>query len=117
MCHVVESLLRVYAQHGVGYHDTTYQGLLSADRAAEMTPLQQRPNVDVAFNGEILGTSDLKCIVVDEAVAVMIIVLYSNIRAAGRRIMQTYLRLLNLDYDIIANFGNKTLQLQPIQHQ
>jgi len=105
-----DSLQRVYLTHGLGYRDTTYRGLVNADLTAERIPHRVRPTVSVRSDGKAFGLSELHCIEVEGACAIMVLSLRESIRAADRAVVQTYLNLLNLPWGMIVNFGKQELE-------
>jgi GxxExxY protein len=111
-----ESFHRIYSTYGLGYRETTYRGLLLADLTAEAISHRANPTVSVGSQGKSIGNTDLNCVVVDAACAVMTLALRDSIRAADRAILQTYFRLLNLPWGIIVNFGKRELQHKYVIH-
>lgn len=109
-----ERLARVY-HYGLGYRDTTYRGLISADLAADGVEHRVRPMARVCCDNKSYGESQLHCMAIDGTYAIMALALQENIRAMDRAIMQTYLRLLKLRWGVIVNFGKKHFQHKFVQ--
>ena len=105
-----ECLSRILAEHGFGYRDTTYRGLLRAEFVARRIPFRERPSVAIKSGGDIVGTDDLECFVVDERMAISVIALRNELRTADRAILQTYLKHLGLPWGLVVNFGKKRLE-------
>ena len=106
---VGECLARILAEHGFGYRDTTYRGLLRAELASRQIPFRERPSVDITIGGNIVGTDALECFVIDERMAFSVIALRNELRSADRAILQTYLKHLGLPWGLVVNFGKKQL--------
>ena len=107
-----QSRIRICSTHGLGYRDTTYRGLLHAELTAEKITHRVNPAVRVRSAGKAYGLSELKCIEVAGGCAVMVLALHERIRAADRAIVQTYLKLLDLPWGLIVNFGKQELEHQ-----
>ena len=105
-----ESISRIYHAYGLGYRDTTYRGLLMAELAAEGIPHRIRPKVTVRWGERSLGQSELNCIEIVNSCTVVVLALRHAIRAADRATLQTYLRLLDLPWGMIVNFGKRELE-------
>ena len=102
-------LLRaIHEAHGLGYRETTYQGMLTAALKAEGIPFTAQPLCQVGS----LGTATLRCFVVAGKYVVTISALGERLGAADRAILQTYLRWLNLPWGLAAHFGRSRLDLQ-----
>jgi len=107
-----ESIRQVYSVYGLGYRDTTYRGLLSADLRAKDVPFKLNPEADVASGGYALGHTNLDCMKIGDQGAAIILALHESIRAADRAVIQTYIRLLAVPWGIIVNFGKKQLDVR-----
>jgi GxxExxY protein len=112
-----ESISRIYNLYGLGYRDTTYRGLLIADLTAERIPHRIRPRVTVRAGERSFGQSELNCIEIINSCAVTVLALRHSIRAADRAIAQTYLKLLDVPWGMIVNFGKKELEYRYIVRQ
>lgn len=106
---VFESVARVYQAHGLGYRDTTYDGLVSADLLAENTPFLTQPVIPIQSERQYLGDARCDCIVIGGTVALLILALRDQISTTDRAILQTYLRHLGLQGGLIVNFGKHCL--------
>ena len=100
---------RVLVEHGLGYRDTTYAGLLLAELRA--SGLRCNPNVlaEVRSGEIVLGQTLCPCLLVNEGLAVRVLALRRSITAADLAILRTYLRLLNAPAGLILNFNRTTL--------
>ena len=102
-------LLRpIHEEHGLGYRETTYQGMLTAALKAGGIPFTSQPLCQVGT----LGPATLSCFVVAGKCAVTISALGERLGAADRAILQTYLRWLNLPWGLAVHFGRSRLDLQ-----
>ncbi len=108
---VFESIARVYQAHGLGYRDTTYEGLVSADLLAENTPFITRPVIPIQSERKHLGDARCNCFVIGGAVALLILALRDQISTTDRAILQTYLKHLGLQGGLIVNFGKHRLDV------
>lgn len=111
----IESLRLIYASYGLGYRDTSYRGLLSAELKAKNIPFQLNPEADLPSINHRLGRAALDCMKIGHQGAAIILALHENIRAADRAVMQTYIRLLAGAWGIIANFGKKQLDIKMLR--
>lgn len=108
-CH---ALARVLAEHGCGYRDTTYNGLLRADLAADGVACQFNPQASVTVAGEVLGESQFLGCIVGQALLVKPISQREGIRAADLAVVQTWLRLLGLSAGLVAHFTKNGLEVR-----
>ncbi len=97
----------MHAVHGLGYRETTYQGMLAAALKAEAIPFTAQPLCQVGG----LGAATLRCFVVAGR-CVTISALGERLGAADRAILQTYLRWLDLPWGLAVHFGRARLDLQ-----
>jgi len=109
---VCGTIAQIYAEHGLGYRDTTYRGLVLADLAADRVPHAISPVVNVPGSMGEARQAKLTCITIDKSCVLIVRALNEAIRAADRAVMQTYLRLLELPVGLIANFGKRELQIR-----
>lgn len=109
---VAESIQVIAETYGLGYRASTYRGLIHAEFAATGTPSVRQPTVAVRAEGLSTQQAQLDCIVVNGKCAVKIAALQNLQRAADRAILQTYLRLLNLPWGLVVNFGKHQIQTQ-----
>ena len=103
------SAARVMREHGLGYRDTTYRGLLAADLQAENVPLLREPVAPIRTGGQLLGEARLPCLVLPQRCAVLITALRETRQAADRAVLQTCLKHLQLPWGLVINFGKRTL--------
>ena len=101
-------LRELHGEHGLGYRETTYQGMLAAALRAEGIPFSAHPLCQVGT----LGPATLRCFVVPGKCAVTISALGERLAPADRAILQTYLRWLNLPWGLAVHFGRTRLDLQ-----
>lgn len=98
--------------HGLGYRETSYQGMLRAALHAEGIPFCAQPLCQVRS----LGPASLRCFAVAGKCAVTISALGDGLGASDRAIVQTYLRWLNLPWGLAVHFGRSLLDLQFAVH-
>lgn len=108
---VAACLDRVLQEHGLGYWDTTYHGLVHADLRAENLDVIDRPEVHVHTGCRRTRNVRLDCLVVERSLAIQILALQQSIPAAAQAIMTTCLRLLRLHTGITVNFGKHHVDL------
>ncbi|MFM8468558.1 MAG: GxxExxY protein [Limisphaerales bacterium] len=106
------SLARVLAEHGCGYRDTTYNGLLRADLAADGVNCLLNPRASVAVAGEVLGESQFLGCIVGQSLLVKPLSQRGGIRAADLAVVQTWLRLLGLSAGLVAHFTKNSLEVR-----
>jgi GxxExxY protein len=109
---VVHSLVRVVKEHGFGYPDTTYAGLLRADLTVEGVPCQAQSVATVSVDNTVLGQSRFDGLVVKDTLALLVIAQRNAVRPADRAMVQTWLRLLKLPLGLVAHFGKTILEIQ-----
>jgi len=105
-----QSVDRVVREHGLGYRDTTYRGLLAAELRAEGIGCVALPAAPVRCDGVLLGDTHCDCLAVQNRFGILVLALRKTVTAADRAILQTYLRLLDLPHGLILNFGKETLE-------
>ena len=98
----------IHRDHGLGYRETTYQGLLRATLQAEGIPFSASPSSRIAH----LGVASLRCIVVENACAVSVTALGDEVSAADRAALQTCLRWLDLPWGIALHFGRRAVDVR-----
>lgn len=111
------SFARISQEHGLGYRDTTYRGLLMADLLAEALACEAEPTAVIQSALARLGPARLACLAVERRCAVLVLSQRDGIRAADRAIVQTALRWLGYRLGLIAHFGKRTVELQWISPQ
>ncbi len=110
---LVAECIRVIADaYGLGYRATTYRGLLHAEFSAIGMPSIRQPIVAVRAEGLSEHQTQLDCIAINGRCAVKVTALQDLRRAADRAILQTYLRLLNLPWGLVVNFGKRQIETQ-----
>lgn len=109
---LAETLLRllreIHGAHGVGYRETTYQGLLRAALQAERIPFAANPTAPISH----WGLAQLRCFVVDGRCAVSVTALGDEVSAADRAALQTCLHWLDLPWGIAIHFGRRSVDLK-----
>lgn len=96
------------ADIGFGYRETTWAGLLSAALQAEQIPFVMNPAVAVAE----VGTTSLRCFVINNQTAITVTALGQEVTAIDRACLQTCLRWLNLPWGICLHFGKANADLK-----
>lgn len=102
----------IHADHGLGYRETTYRGLLKACLLAEGIGHVVEPVASIHH----LGPASLRCIQVNSQCAVSISALGDGLVAADRAILQTYLKWLGLPWGIAIHFGKRSVDLRFVKH-
>lgn len=97
---------------GLGYRQTTWNGLVRAAIQVTGSEVHLNPTVTVLSHPGITVCS----LVVKGACAVYVTALTDGINATDRAILQTHLRWLNLGWGIIFHFGKSTADLAFVQH-
>ena len=97
---------------GLGYHETTWIGLMIAAMRAEGMSFDTYPNVNITT----LGRASLRCLVIENQCVVTITALGHNVSAADRATLQTYLRWLHLPWGIAFHFGREQTDLRIVSH-
>lgn len=106
------ALARVLTEHGGGYRDTTYNGLLRADLAADGITCQLNPLASVTVAGEVLGESQFPGCIVGDLLLVKLLSQREGIRPADLAVVQTWLRLLGLSVGLVAHFTKNSLEVR-----
>ena len=109
---VGQSIARILAEHGLGYRDTTYRGLIFADLQAEGIPCVREPVTAVCSAAGLLGETKFNCLVLPGQCALHVTALRDTRQAADRAVLQTYLRHLGLPWGLVINFGKQRLDYQ-----
>lgn len=107
-----ESMRVILDEHGLGYRDTTYQGLLHAELMHRNVPLVRDPVVSVRGTGSVLGEARLPCLLLPGQCVLFVTALREARRAGDRAVLQTYLRHLDLPSGFHLNFGRRTVDSQ-----
>jgi GxxExxY protein len=103
---------RIAGEYGLGYRDTTYRGLLTADLLAEGVGCVPDPTAIVRSAGRPLGEAKLRCLAVENRCAVLVLALRTEIHAADRAILQSCLRHLGFKWGLAVHFGKKQVELR-----
>lgn len=111
------SLARISQEHGLGYRDTTYRGLLMTDLQADHVACEPEPSAVIQSVTTRLGPARLSCLAVERCCAVLVLSQREGIRAADRAVVQTALRWLDYRLGLIAHFGKHSVELQWISPQ
>jgi GxxExxY protein len=109
---LAEAIQSVLDEHGLGYRDTTYQGLLFAELAFRGIPRLRDPISSIRGAQGLLGESKLKCLVLPGICALLVTALRDSRQAADRAVLQTYLRHLELSWGLDINFGKRQMDFQ-----
>ena len=99
---------KIHAAHGLGYRETTCQGLFRAALQAERIPFSGNPTSPIGG----WGVAALRCLVVDNACAVSVTALGDEVSAADRTALQTCLRWLDLPWGLAVHFGRRTVDVR-----
>ena len=93
---------------GLGYRETTWNGLVAAALQSGGLDVHRNPNAQVLH----FGSMGMPCIMVAKTCAILVTALCEKITAADRAVLQTRLRWLNLDWGIILHFGKSTVDVR-----
>jgi hypothetical protein len=99
----------ILGQHGLGYRDTTYRGLLFAELSHRGIRCVRDPVAPVHASGGLLGESKLPCLVFPDRCALFITALRDSRQAADLAMLQTFLKHLGLPWGLHLNFGKERL--------
>ncbi len=105
---VINVVRQCLADIGLGYPEGTWYGLLTAALSAEQIPFVKSPVVAI----KDLGTTELKCLVIDQRCAISIGALGTEVSASDRGYLQTCLRWLDLDWGIAFHFGKNNFNMR-----
>lgn len=103
-----KALLVIRDTYGFGYRAKSYQGLVQAELCAENIQIERNPVVQIAGT----HSTPLKCMLVEGCVPLIVAALQDDIGPTDRAILQTYLRVLQAPWGIIANFGKKEMHVR-----
>ena len=106
------SLEFVLREHGLGYRDTTYRGLLAAELEAEGLNPARDCEAPVRDGTSFLGQIRLDSLVVSGQTAIRVVALRDSFQAADRAVLQTHLRLLGLPWGLAVNFGKRSIRYE-----
>lgn len=107
-----EAIQSVLDEHGLGYRDTTYQGLLFTELAFRGIPCLRRPVAPIWGAQGFLGESTLGCLALPGLCVLLVTALRDSRQAADRAVLQTYLRHLELPWGLHINFGKRQMNFQ-----
>ena len=108
---LIEILSRMHTDIGLGYRETTWQGIFEAALQAEGLSFLSAPQADILNQ----GPASLRCILVENTCPVSITALGDGISAADRAVLQSNLRRLGLPWGIAAHFGRRCVDVRIIQ--
>jgi GxxExxY protein len=109
---LAEAIQSVLDEHGLGYRDTTYQGLLFAELTFRKIPCLREPVAPIRGALGLMGESKLGCLVLPGVCALLVTALRDSRQAADRAVLQTYLRHLELPWGLHVNFGKRQMNFQ-----
>ncbi|MFN0076796.1 MAG: GxxExxY protein [Prosthecobacter sp.] len=109
--HLIEILNRMHADIGLGYRETTWQGIFVAALQAESLSFLLSPEVAILNQ----CSAALRCILVENVCPVSITALGDGISTADRAVLQSNLRRLGLPWGIAAHFGRRCVDVRIIQ--
>lgn len=105
---LIRLLREIHGTHGVGYRESSYQGLFRAALQAEQIHFAENPTAPISR----WGLAQLRCFVVDGRSAVSVTALGDEVSAADRAALQTCLRWLDLPWGIAIHFGRRSVDLR-----
>jgi len=106
---VCEAVRKVAKEHGLGYRDTTYAGLLKAEFRHAGVECMSDPSVNVNAEEQLLGITTLPCLLVDQRIALKVLALRRSITAADVASLRTYIRLVGAQCGLIVNFDRASI--------
>lgn len=106
---VCEAVRKVATEHGLGYRDTTYAGLLRAELCHSGVECMNDPCVNVNADEQLLGNTTLPCLLVDRRIALKVLALRRSITAADAASLRTYIRLVGAQCGLIVNFDRASI--------
>ncbi len=109
---IVKAVRECLSEIGLGYRQTTWNGLVSAAIQSEGLKVVADPTVRVLAHTPI----SLGCLIIEDACAVLVTALNKGITATNRAVLQTHLRWLKLNWGIVFHFGKTTADLTFVQH-
>ena len=114
---ITEGMRVLLTEHGLGYRDTTYRGLLFAELAHRKIPCVRDPVAAIRSAGGALGECKLPCLVLPGEGALLVTALRESRQAADRAVLQAYVRHLDLPWGLHLNFGKHRLDFQSVSNQ
>lgn len=109
---IVQAVGECLNEVGLGYRQTTWNGLVRAAIQSAGHKVSFNPTATVLNHPGII----MPCLVIDNSCAVSVTALTDGLTATDRAILQTHLRWLGLDWGIIFHFGKTTANLTFVQH-
>ncbi len=113
---LTESFRVILSEHGLGYRDTTYRGLLYAELTYRGIECVRGPVTAIRGADGFLGEARLGCLVLPGQCALLITALRDSHQAADRAVLQTYLRHLDIPWGLHVNFGKIRLEYQFVKN-
>jgi GxxExxY protein len=102
---------RILVQHGLGYWETTYRGLVEADLRAEGIGFLANPEIRLMARAGRQRGVKLDCFVIEERLVLIVFALQDSVTAAAQAILGSYLRHLGLRTGVVVNFGKRRLDV------
>ncbi len=106
-----ESIESLFQRYGLGYRQTTYQGLFKAELTAAGVPFEEDSPARIRWGGRALGVSRTRGLAVGGAAFVKVTALQDEFQASEIAAVRAYLRHLGLDWGLYVNFGKKRLEV------
>ncbi len=100
--------MEVHRQLGPGLDELFYHELLATKLRLAGIHHDYKPPGKLVHEGN--QQTQLDCIVINGRCAIKVTALQDLQRAADRAILQTYLRLLNLPWGLVVNFGRRQIE-------
>ena len=110
---LIALLQQVNDDIGLGYRESTWQGLTCAAMQSEALQYAVSPSATVG----VLGPATLRCILVESHCPLTITALGDGISAADRAILQSCLHWLGLPWGIAAHFGRRNVDVRIVQRR
>lgn len=112
-----EAIRVILVEHGLGYRDTTYRGLLFAELAYRKIPCEREVTVAIRSGGRFVGESKISCLLLPGRGALLVTALRESHQASDRAVLQTYLRHLEISWGLHINFGKARLEYQYVDNR
>jgi GxxExxY protein len=117
LCQMGEAIGVILAEHGLGYRDRTYRGLIFAELSYRKIPCQREVVVAVRSEGRLLGDANVPCLVLPGHGALFVTALRESHQAADRAVLHTYVRLLGVPWGLHINFGKTRIDCQWVEYR
>jgi len=114
---IASCLRRILQEHGLGYWEKTYRGLVEADLRAENIDFVQHPEISVETGPGRHRHTRLGCLVIEGRLALQVLALHDSISAAAQAVLRSYLRHLGLQVGVSVNFGKRRIDLITVHRQ